>query len=51
METIYRHHRPPSRLERRLARLAIAHRPTDHGHALPIDLVRDFEMEFIHPIV
>jgi hypothetical protein len=51
METIYRHHQPSSRLELSLARLVMAHRPTDHWHALPIDLVRDVDMEFIHPIV
>lgn len=51
METIYRHHQQSSRLELRLARLVMAHRPSDHGHALPIDLVRDVDMEFIHPIV
>ncbi|HET7425894.1 MAG TPA: hypothetical protein VFJ50_02570 [Gemmatimonadales bacterium] len=51
METIYRHHQSSSRLELSLARLVMAHRPTDHGHALPIDLVQDVDLEFIHPIV
>lgn len=51
MKTIYRHRQPSSRLELRLARLVMAHRLTDHRHALPIDLVREVEMEFIHTIV
>jgi hypothetical protein len=51
METIYRHHQPSSRLELRLVRLVMAHRLTDHSHALPIDLVQEVDMEFLHTIV